>query len=106
MGISNRKVAYLVDSYQQARRDGMVWKWVLTHLLLFIAKCIFLYPILFIWRWTGNRTQDTVAHLIQFVLFSLVYYGALVILLTFPFQKSAKEQMTQEVATPWTDFQP
>ena len=105
MSISSRKAAYLIDSYRQAKKEGKVWQWVLTHLLLFIAKCIFLYPLLFIWRWTGNRTHDTLAHLIQFVFFSLLFYGALLILLTLPFQESTKTQASQEVAVPWMDSQ-
>jgi len=87
MDINDIKAAYSIYSFERARQEGKVWQWVFTHLLVFILKCILLYPVIIIWRWTGDRTHDGMAHFIQFALFSLMYYALLVTLVTAPFHR-------------------
>jgi len=96
MDIGDIRAAYSIYSFQRARQEGKVWQWVFTHLLWFVAKCILFYPIVIIWRWTEGRTNNHLAHLLQFVLFSGIYFIVLWALISSPFRRGGGESAVKD----------
>ena len=65
---------YQMASFAEAQRQNKEVQWWLKRIAFWSLKGLFLFPIKFIWEWTGRRTNDTIPHLIQFVFFLALFY--------------------------------
>lgn len=88
MSISEFMFLWEMESLQEAKaegREGSWWvKWILKRVVLFVLQLVFILPVRFIWRLTGNQGNEFV-HFVKWAVFSIIYYFILYVLITLPF---------------------
>jgi len=91
MSLSDLILAYDMASLEKARaegREGRWWVlWFLKKGILLFLKLVLITPVLFLWRWTGEKNTGLV-RFAKFIFFSLIYYCILYALVTAPFRSS------------------
>ena len=60
---------------EEAENEGRLWSWLIRKIIVKIIVNILIFPARFVWRWTEERTNGFVMHIIQFAFFTFLAYA-------------------------------